>query len=1146
MAQYPPPPILENEDVCSGIKSEFRNEDGIITLIGHWGTGKTHFGYRIHYELSNKNITDIERQITTSEFAKNTLSLYVTLGMVREAKPILTFENVIRTGLLSLSQSQVDRLLNKETFGSNNKLINASRNSFSGLENYVDEISPEGIMNATPLGLLKSLAKKYNIDTFVFIIDEIEEIEESRSNRFSPADLDAFIKATKHFVRTPESSSQASVDLDDQIFSIVFLLLVSDAEWTRFKRAILEEGPRARRNIEYSIERPSYEGWHEFIDQRKLPSGLELQEECFSSFWNILGRNYGWFEVIVSLLSHSYKKDPSIMNQDTSVLVESFVTKAAKQGRDLINQVNYQRLLSGLTEKEVSVLKKIFFTGKIWNADDLANELKLERNQLDDLVEKINRQKVRGKVEPLQEFIPISLRISDTQGMSRIDNPEFHDTLESSGGSSLLSSGRAMKSLISTPIELDSLRLIPANSQDFGARLRWLAMGEVDLLDKDADTIHSALSALKQSNGETYIGMSWWWIGELTLAVKSELPASYLPEDKSKKIYDFFENSPPSELKAILRGLLETLKHSDLLDAYTLPEQIGTKPVCAGKVAITESPLSLLLNEKGHLKVKVKLAVTKQVPDIQELEDLSPGDVLTLLLTPSEKELDLPEGWVQISFQELSFLSLLGMSSDTLLGFKYSEEESDLLWSRGGLIDKRKSRLLKERKNRLRGQLNIENVVFMALKELVDSGLCIFPLIPKKQAERNPLIEARSPVSMASRIILNNSLQAFRGSGGFFKVIKEDLVERWTDYSSLVESISGPLISIESPIRSETSRGKENLSINVVRSSITIIEFLKRLTEIGTLEQAIEKIKGKRIVTSVVLREEKTPSTEDVVRTHLQFLLSTGYLIQRKDGQIELMYGNESVFLGEIIRNLKLIVKKITLMENDTNTGSIKQLLNYRRIGSSTYLQPWLDALDQMKKRINEEEMDKEWFSALRCTLPRIAYLFGNADLSDVYGTFLHPLVIKDKIDFEEDITLFSKSSSAAPDIDKPLHLFSSVLGNLAKDLKREKKKPITPKLTALFEAAKLQTQNGVSQINDLRNSLKKISAELEVFGFGESSKVRESLNILDNQLVAAEAKIGGGDVEGFFSDLKSVDTLLSEYARQWKQIENIIVRLKE
>ncbi|MFW9886700.1 MAG: hypothetical protein ACFFER_00860 [Candidatus Thorarchaeota archaeon] len=1132
VAHYPPQPILGNESVCMNLKMDLDDQDSLITLVGHWGAGKTHFGYRVHFEVNAEDLKENQRQITRSEFAKNALCFYVSLGMMRNAKFPLSFDNVLKTGIFSLCDSEISGLRSADAFQKERTLLQSARSSCEGIEEHIESIAPEGVKELPPLDLLRSISNKFGIKTFVFVVDEIEEIEESE--RFGREDLEKFIKDAKHFSGAKD-------------FSMIFLLLISDAEWKRYKGSILEEGPRARRNIEYHIELPDEDDWLHFIEQREVPEIITKQTDTLASIWNICGRNYGWFEVMLVLFDKVIRGSPDIINERIAIQVETLISKANKQGRDLLNLTKYQPLIGELGTTKTAIVKTLLFSGHLWTINELGQELDIS-SDIESLIEEINLEKKGSGVEPIQKFIQIEMSILDAESTPRIDDMNFHRALEKQGGCPILKNSKVYEALIATPSSHSARKVIPLNHSDFGARMRWIGMGEFDLFDIDAEKIHTALKELSLSTTETYVGLSWWWMGELIAGLSSDLPSSYLPSEKSNDIENIFQSNPGLEDRAILRGFAETIKSADLVADDSPSDKLKILTTRDGMVVYTEQTLKLNLRNKGGLLVDARIAITRSEPeDLDKLNLIVPSDGIAILLTPSEKQAILPDRCVQVSFQDYSLLSFIGIAKDNLIQFDYLPIEETALWNRLDLKDRSTVGLLGERRHRLKEQLRLEDIIYSALNELSGRKLCIFPLVPKMSAEKNPILELRSPVGMSARMLLLKATKLLSARGKVTTEIDTLIGQHWSEYSPLMETTRGALQSVQSVISSEAKRGKQVYSISLVDSSVSILDLIKRLGKVGNIDQASAKIMNNRLITTASVPQERSPSIKDVIVTHLRFLICTGHLIQRNNGELELVYEEEESFLSEVIRLLKDTIDEVEEIESSEDKGKEgTQLLGYLRISSKEYLNPWLNCLQLMKSKLKDDDYDTNWITELREMLPRFAYLIGGAGLSDIYSKFFDPI----KMSFEtnladEDIAALSKSISVPCDADKPFTLLASAIGNLVKDFK-ETKRPTARALVSLINAAKSQLEKGATQVANLRNSLDELIELIENAGFGKDSALQKSLGTLQSQLETAESKLGGGNVEGFFSDLKSVEVSLSLRKEDWKLIEDIMLHLKD
>jgi len=1122
VAHFPPSRILGNKEVCKCLKDELDKEDNLIFLVGHWGAGKTHFGYRIHYEISAPDGEVGLRDTIKNKSAKQTMALYTSLGMIRNAELPLSFDNVLRTGLISLSEMAWSSKTHTESFKIADELIKTTHSHIPGLEEHIESL-PIGELEETekPIEILTEISKQFGVKSFVFIIDEIEEIHQG--THFSKPEMDEFLRETKH--RKPKKEN----------YTISFILLTSEGEWQQFRSSLVEGGPHERRHLVHFLEMPGVNGWKDFIAQRNVSDELRANEDVLSALWTITGHNYGWFEVAIYLVEKILKNKS---NQTLSVAetVEQTIIGAAKQGRDFLNQLNYQRLIAGLDESQTRIINTLFFSGRPWKSSDLASEVGLSQTDLLESIDSLNDRK-GGKIEPIQKLSTIGLEIEEP---SIIKNSEFHEELNRLGQCVFLKKEKGFTDLISTPYYYDGKYLVPNNHLDFGARLRWIGAGNFDVMDTDSEKIHKSLLQLKTA--EEYLRISWVQQADLVTAVEVEIPATYLSKEKSQDLDNYFMNTPGAKQRAILRGFSDIVKYSTEFRIYEdTILKISTTPLRT--VNFTNKPLLITLPHYGNLTIKAYLGITEYEPtNIEKLKPLDEKDAILILLTPSEKTAKQLPNWIMpLSYTDFTFLATLGMFKQIPVRFQLSSTEEDSLWDLSETTGQDVKSKIIERKNRVRDMLRIEANIFDFVMQQVKNSQFVIPLVPKKTADRNPWNEERSPASITSKVF-SKKVSVHLKKTKFATEIDDDLTGSWNTYSDLVEMMAGPIVSIASPITSTKSAKSSSFDIEIVDSSKAILEFVSKLHPIGTISEAVGKMTGKIMVATASREGEAIPTANDVLETHIRFLVSTGHLIERKENELECYYKKEKDLSAEILSCLTDIVDDVEKSEKDVRTASF---LNYLRVDSKTYLKPWIVALTAIMNRIPTEDVDGAWMLEARAMLPRFAALLGCDDFSETYEKLLNPLKIKHDIDLaSEDITLYSKTHSVTANVDQPFSLLAAIIGNLAKEIKT-KSKANTPTLKSLISAAKTQLKIGGKRVENLRDNMKGLIEALETEGFDKTSVIVQSLEDQLKNIDTIESKMSGGDIAGFFQDMQDMESEYEKTVGKWKTAAEILSCLK-
>ena len=339
VAQFPPMPTIGQEACKKTLRGLFeRNEiTGLVSVIvGDWATGKTHFAFRLFYELAappeevTKELVQYEESPLTIDPAKGItpkairstqmkyLPVLVRFSDVFDFKKrvagtaeadITTIKKVVVYSLINPPEEYeytdyMKQLLEKEVL-TKEKIEKLRSKFFSG------DASLERI-NALPSEklelLIKEICQTADRESLLVLIDEVEE---------------AFIPALRYFLDKLKRHSERKI-LEEPIGYFLFLSRGS-YEWfveivggrkRRMKEIIELETPSVRDAITFVDARYS----HPIYNAEKNPR--KISDYVVANLWVISGRQFGYLEELL----HSAHKQSATAKNDLDLIRETLKT----------------------------------------------------------------------------------------------------------------------------------------------------------------------------------------------------------------------------------------------------------------------------------------------------------------------------------------------------------------------------------------------------------------------------------------------------------------------------------------------------------------------------------------------------------------------------------------------------------------------------------------------------------------------------------------------------------------------------------------------------------------------------------------------------------------------------------------------------
>ncbi len=1119
VARYPPFRILGNEYICEEMKRNITHSEEPIAIVGHWGTGKTHFGYRLFWEINNPKLPDLKRQLVSQNFAQDSFAFFVTLKMLKSAQYPLTPEGLLELGLISLSSDKLEEVMTL-VFEDHRILYDDAQGQISeqDMDDFTNFVRTRIGLSQSPLdtrAILNEMSERFGFKTFVIVIDELEEAIEGTT--YSIEEMHELLQNLKQTFER------------DRPVNITFVFLVAESVWAEYERTLPARSAVERRVSRYVIERQPESGYSDFIDQRCLPGEIKNNPIIVKALWKISGRNHGFFEGLLANLFDRFVHDSDLLKGDEINLIQDLITSSRIRGRYLIDTPRWDEILAPLedNENEEELMRILLYSGEPLKKSDICKKLNIDSDDFDEIVQSINIAQGRDEVEIIQEFTVLSLNIKEDKKEKRlrITNKAFYENLKEDGlDFPTYLSGKGMDALSRTPEPIYKNRyIIPINSLDFGARLQWNQPG-VFLSPVDSERIHNALLQLKDNTAENLFGISWLWMGRIIKAFRTRIPADAL---KSEKMIDIQEwlSKDVNRRNSILRGFVISLQEANLVKIDDKGLEIVPHKATIYSV---EPNVVMIFPTAGNLKLSVQILFAEQtIPDKRSLiMEHNKRNLPTIFLTPPEKIVQLPDTWLHITCQDPGLLSLLGTHSNSQSNFKSITEitwdEIDYI-AAGGEI-------LSERKKSYFADIDIQHRFLKFLQSLVEKGECIFPCLPKEIRSDQRDSDERSPSLLINRSVLQNVIAKYLNQKCFIPLIKHletNTTPRKARYFGAIKIGSEYLPSVEPVISDEGS-------FLLTNSGKNIIEMFRGRGAFSDLNELVRTIKNQKIVTRASGPSLTETTIENVLTTHIEVLFSMGCLLKKSDGKIECVLGEELEYLNRIINRLTSIIDEVKSFE-ERPEKSWSGLLNYLKISSETDLLPWLESLDQIRNAFGEKKNNSEWMHNLRLMIPRVYFLLGTGDLHDDNSSLFWPIAIHhEKIELdEEDISKQHKSYRSRFSTSNPLSCLGQILAHSTKDVDGGGWEALT--LRSMFDSAKVLMTKYHEEYDEVKKRLSSLDSDLQEVGFTSSGKVRSDLINLQKELDRSFKLLIRGELGSFLSGIAETLTKLEKYEEQWE-----------